>query len=59
MEAAGQQRIVRAEDVAHMGITEVLRHAFYIHSQYRALVTALKRSPPALAIAQPWTKSPA
>jgi lipid-A-disaccharide synthase len=50
MEAAGQQRIVRAEDVAHMGLTEVLRHAFYIHSQYRALVRALKRSPPSLAI---------
>jgi len=50
MEAAGQQRIVRAEDVAHMGITEILRHAFYIHSQYRALVRDLKRSPPALAI---------
>jgi lipid-A-disaccharide synthase len=50
MEAAGQQRIVRAEDVAHMGLTEVLRHAFYIHSQYRALVRSIKRSPPALAI---------
>jgi lipid-A-disaccharide synthase len=33
-----------------MGLTEVLRHAFYIHSQYRALVRALKRNPPALAI---------
>ncbi|MDP9050126.1 MAG: lipid-A-disaccharide synthase [Acidobacteriota bacterium] len=50
MESAGQQRIVRAEDVAHMGLTEVLRHALYIHSQYRALVRAIKRSPPALAI---------
>jgi len=50
MEAAGQQRVVRAEDVAHMGLTEVLRHAFYIHSQYRALVRAIKRNPPALAI---------
>jgi lipid-A-disaccharide synthase len=50
MEAAGQQRIVRAEDVAHMGLTEVLRHAFYIHSQYRALVRAIKRNPPALAV---------
>jgi lipid-A-disaccharide synthase len=50
MEAAGQQRIVRAEDVAHMGITEVLRHAFYIHSQYRALVRAIRRNPPSLAI---------
>ena len=50
MEAAGQRRVVRAEDVAHMGLTEVLRHAFYIHSQYRALVRSIKRSPPALAI---------
>jgi len=50
MEAEGQQRIVRAEDVAHMGLTEVLRHAFYIHSQYRALVRAIRRNPPALAI---------
>jgi lipid-A-disaccharide synthase len=50
MEAEGQQRIVRAEDVAHMGLTEVLRHAFYIHSQYRSLVRAIKRNPPSLAI---------
>jgi lipid-A-disaccharide synthase len=50
MEAAGQQRIVRAEDVAHMGITEVLRHALYIHSQYRTLVRAIYQSPPSLAI---------
>ena len=50
MEAAGQQRVVRAEDVAHMGLTEVLRHAFYIHSQYRALVRAIKSDRPDLAI---------
>jgi lipid-A-disaccharide synthase len=50
MEAAGQTRIVRAEDVAHMGITEVLRHAPFIFAQYRKLVAILKRSPPALAI---------
>jgi lipid-A-disaccharide synthase len=50
MEAAGQQRIVRAEDVAHMGLTEVLRHALYIHSQYRRLVRAIYHSPPSLAI---------
>jgi lipid-A-disaccharide synthase len=50
MEAAGQQRVVRAEDVAHMGLTEVLRHAAYIHSQYRRLVRAIHRDPPALAI---------
>jgi lipid-A-disaccharide synthase len=50
MEAAGQIRIVRAEDVAHMGITEVLRHAPFIFAQYRKLVASLKRDRPALAI---------
>ncbi|HEV2645144.1 MAG TPA: lipid-A-disaccharide synthase [Acidobacteriaceae bacterium] len=50
MEAAGQHRIVRAEDVAHMGITEVLRHAPFIFTQYRKLVASLKRDRPALAI---------
>jgi lipid-A-disaccharide synthase len=50
MEAAGQQRLVRAEDVAHMGITEVLRHAPYIYSQYRRLVNHLKSARPSLAI---------
>ena len=50
MEAVGQQRIVRAEDVAHMGLTEVLRHALYIHSQYRRLVRAIKHDRPDLAI---------
>ena len=57
MEAAGLHRIVRAEDVAHMGITEILRHALYIHSQYRALVRAIKRSPPSLAISASWATS--
>ncbi|HEX9198977.1 MAG TPA: lipid-A-disaccharide synthase [Acidobacteriaceae bacterium] len=50
MEAAGQQRVVRAEDVAHMGLTEVIRHAPYIHSQYRRLVAAIKGERPDLAI---------
>jgi lipid-A-disaccharide synthase len=50
MEAAGQHRIVRAEDVAHMGITEVLRHAPFIFAQYRKLVASLKRDRPTLAI---------
>jgi lipid A disaccharide synthetase len=36
MQEAGQQRIVRAEDVAHMGITEVIRHAPYIYSQFES-----------------------
>ena len=50
MEAAGQERVVRAEDVAHMGITEVLRHAPRVYASYRKLVAALKRERPALAV---------
>ncbi|HWB32143.1 MAG TPA: hypothetical protein VG714_03120 [Acidobacteriaceae bacterium] len=50
MEAAGQQRIVHAEDVAHMGITEVLRHAPRVYGAYRSLVASLRRDLPALAI---------
>lgn len=50
MESAGLERVVRAEDVAHMGLTEVIRHAPYIHSQYRRLVAAIKRGRPDLAI---------
>ncbi len=50
MERAGQRRTVRAEDVAHMGITEVLRHAPFIYAQYRRLVRAIERERPAIAI---------
>ena len=50
METAGQTRIVRAGDVAHMGITEVIRHMPYIFSQYRKLVGAIKRERPDIAI---------
>jgi lipid-A-disaccharide synthase len=50
MEAAGQTRVVRAEDVAHMGITEVIRHMPYIFMQYRRLVTSIKRERPDIAI---------
>ena len=50
MEAAGQERVVRAEDVAHMGITEVLRHAARVYASYRRLVDTLKRERPALAV---------
>ena len=50
MEAAGQRRIVHAEDVAHMGITEVLRHALFIFRQYRKLVAAIKRERPQIAV---------
>lgn len=50
MQQAGQTRIVRAEDVAHMGITEVLRHAPYIYAQYRKLVRHIDANPPQAAI---------
>jgi lipid-A-disaccharide synthase len=50
MAAAGLTRIVRAEDVAHMGITEVIRHAPYIYRQYRRLVDAIRSQRPAVAI---------
>src|ERR1019366_4763149 len=50
MQEAHQDRIVRAEDVAHMGLTEVIRHAPYIYSQYWKLVGSIKRERPDVAI---------
>jgi lipid-A-disaccharide synthase len=50
MEAAGQHRIVRAEDVAHMGITEVLRHAPRVYGSYRKLVASIKERRPQAAV---------
>ncbi len=50
MERAGQHRTVRAEDVAHMGITEVLRHAPYIYAQYRKLVAVIRQQKPDIAV---------
>ncbi len=50
MAAAGQQQTVRAEDVAHMGITEVLLHAPFIFRQYRKLVASLKKQRPDVAV---------
>jgi lipid-A-disaccharide synthase len=50
MEQAGQRRIIRAEDVAVMGITEILRHIPHIYRSYRKLVASLKTERPAVAI---------
>ena len=50
MQEAGQQRIVRAEDVAHMGITEVIRHAPYIYSQFQKLIRHIRDTKPNAAI---------
>src|ERR1700679_4035012 len=50
MEQCGLRRIVRAEDVAVMGITEVVRHMPHIYAQYRKLKTSLRRERPDVAI---------
>ncbi|WP_353067641.1 lipid-A-disaccharide synthase [Tunturibacter psychrotolerans] len=50
MEAAGLNRVVRAEDVAHMGITEVIRHMPYIYGEYRRLVASIKKRRPDVAV---------
>jgi lipid-A-disaccharide synthase len=50
MEEAGLDRVVRAEDVAHMGITEVIRHAPRVYNSYRRLVVSIKKLRPDAAI---------
>jgi lipid-A-disaccharide synthase len=50
MEAAGLRRVVRAEDVAMMGITEVIRHMPRIYGEYRRLVRSIQQQRPDVAI---------
>jgi lipid-A-disaccharide synthase len=50
METKGLERIVRAEDVAVMGITEVVRHMPHIYAEYRKLVASIKAKKPDIAI---------
>jgi lipid-A-disaccharide synthase len=50
MEAEGLDRIVRAEDVAHMGITEVIRHMPRVYGSYRRLVGSIKARRPNAAV---------
>ncbi len=50
MEAAGQQRVIRAEDVAVMGLTEILRHVPKIYASYRKLVGFIRRQRPDIAV---------
>jgi len=47
---AGLDRIVRAEDMAVMGITEVVRHLPRIYREFRRLKQAIPRRHPSLAI---------
>jgi lipid-A-disaccharide synthase len=50
MAALGFRPVVRAEDVAHMGITEVVRHAPYIYGQFQRLKRAIRAERPAVAV---------
>jgi lipid-A-disaccharide synthase len=50
MAEAGQQRVVKAEDVAVMGLTEILRHIPHIYASYRKLVASIRRERPDVAV---------
>lgn len=50
MAAAGLERVVRAEDVAVMGITEVVRHLPRIYREFRKLKQFLRDRRPAVAV---------
>jgi lipid-A-disaccharide synthase len=50
MEQAGQQRVVKAEDVAVMGVTEILLHIPRIYASYRKLVASIRRERPDVAV---------
>jgi lipid-A-disaccharide synthase len=50
MEAAGLNRIVHAEDIAVMGVTEILLHIPLIVSHYRKLVKSIRRQKPDVAV---------
>ena len=50
MRDAGQQQVVRAEDVAVMGITEILRHVPAIYRSYRRLVHSIRTARPDAAV---------
>ena len=50
MEALGFERVVRSEDVAVMGITEVIRHLPRIYREYRRLKQAISERRPAAAV---------
>jgi len=50
MEALGLERVVRSEDVAVMGITEVIRHMPQIYAEYRKLKAAIRERRPHIAV---------
>ncbi|MGB6695008.1 MAG: lipid-A-disaccharide synthase [Terracidiphilus sp.] len=50
MEAAGVRRVVRAEDMAVMGITEIVLHLPRIYREFQKLKQAIRAHPPSVAI---------
>ena len=50
MAAAGLERIVRAEDMAVMGLTEVVLHLPRIYREFRKLKQAIRANPPQVAV---------
>jgi lipid-A-disaccharide synthase len=50
MEGLGLRRVVRAEDVAVMGITEVIRHLPRIYKEYRKLKASVSGCRPDVAV---------
>ena len=50
MEAAGVERIVRAEDVAVMGFTEIVLHLPHIYREFQKLKRAIRARKPDIAI---------
>ncbi|MGC2403116.1 MAG: lipid-A-disaccharide synthase [Acidobacteriaceae bacterium] len=50
MAGAGLRRVVHAEDVAVMGITEVILHMAHVYREYRKLKASLRAERPDLAI---------
>jgi lipid-A-disaccharide synthase len=50
MEDLGCRRIVRSEDVAVMGLTEVVRHLPHLYRQYRRIKTSLVETRPDVAV---------
>jgi lipid-A-disaccharide synthase len=50
MAGLGLRRVVRAEDVAVMGITEVILHMPHVYAEYRKLKASLRAERPDIAI---------
>ena len=50
MEDLGCRRIVRSEDMAVMGFSEVVRHLPRIHREYRRIVKSLRETRPDVAV---------